>query len=204
MSLTLRLALPHDGNSRRRGGQRDRHIDQQAPPPGHEFGEKATEDEPERGAATGDRAVNAEGAGPLPGLGERNGDQRKRGRREQRSENSLQRTGGKQEPGVRRDTTERGCQREAEQTNDKGALAPGEVGDTAAEEQQAAEGQRVGSNDPLPVRRGDVQIRLGLGHRDVHNGRVEHDHQLSHGDDAESKPPTGVGSAPGFRSAVLR
>ena len=41
--------------------------------------------------------------------------------------------------------------REAEQAGDERPLAPEEVAELAAEQQQAAEGQRVGGDDPLPV-----------------------------------------------------
>ena len=41
-------------------------------------------------------------------------------------------------------------------------LAPDVVGDPAAEQQQAAEGQGVGRDHPLPVGGGDVQRLLGV------------------------------------------
>ncbi len=193
-------ALPHD---RQCGGgceQRDRDVDQQAPAPGGVLGQHAAEDEPERGAATGDRAINTEGAGTFSGLGERDRDEGERCRRENRGECSLQRTGGEQERGVRSEAADRRCRGETKQTTDKGALSPDEVGDPAAEKQQATECQGVRGDDPLPISHGNVQIGLGLGHGDVHDGRIEHYHQLSHGNNCERKPSLGVDAAPGLRS----
>ena len=70
----------------------------------------------------------------------------------------------------------------------KVALAAEEVGDPAAEQQQAAEGERVGGDDPLPVVVGEAERLLGGGQRDVHDGRVEHDHQLGDAEDGEDRP----------------
>ena len=91
-----------------------------------------------------------------------------------------------------RGAAERGGGGEADQADDEGALAAPQVGDTAAEEQQSAEGQGVGRDDPLPVAVGDAQVLLGGGQRDVHDGRVEHDHQLGERDEDERFPAVGV------------
>ena len=53
-----------------------------------------------------------------------------------------------------------GGDREAEQTDDEGAPTSPVVGDATAEQQQAAEGQGVGGDDPLHVGWGDAQIGL--------------------------------------------
>ena len=59
----------------------------------------------------------------------------------------------------------------------------------AAEQQQAAERQRVGGDDPLAVVVGEAEVGLRRRQRDVHDRRVEHDHQLGeaeHGEDPAS------------------
>lgn len=56
---------------------------------------------------------------------------------------------------------ERGGPREAEQTEDERALAAGVVGDATAEQEQAAERQRVGGDHPLAVGVGDAEVALG-------------------------------------------
>jgi hypothetical protein len=56
-----------------------------------------------------------------------------------------------------------GGEGEAEQSDDESALAPDEVRQSPAEQQERAEGQRVGRDDPLPVSVGELQIGLGAG-----------------------------------------
>ncbi len=60
-----------------------------------------------------------------------------------------------------------------------------EVTEPAAEQQQAAEGQRVAGDDPAQVGGRDVEVVLDVGQRDVHDGAVEHHHQLRHRDEHE-------------------
>src|SRR5918999_75851 len=61
------------------------------------------------------------------------------------------------------------------------------------EQQQTAEGEGVGRDDPLPVAVGYAQVLLGGGQSDVHDGRVEHDHQLGERDEDERSPAVGIG-----------
>ena len=90
---------------------------------------------------------------------------------------------------------ERGGDGEADEADDEGALAAEQVGEAAAEQQQAAEGERVGGDDPLAVAVGEAEVGLGGRQRDVHDGRVEHDHELGEPDDGEGQPATAVGRA---------
>ena len=59
---------------------------------------------------------------------------------------------------------------------------------SAAEQQQRAEGQRVGGDDPLPGVVGEAEVLLRAGQRDVHDRHVEHDHQLGDGDQRQDQP----------------
>ena len=53
-----------------------------------------------------------------------------------------------------------------------------DVAEAAAEEQQAAEGERVGVEHPRQRRRAEAEVGVDAGERDVHDGGVEHQHQL--------------------------
>lgn len=64
----------------------------------------------------------------------------------------------------------------------EGPLAADGVADPAAGQQQSAEGEHVGGDDPLPVAVGDAERPLGGGQGDVHDGGVHRDHQLCDGD----------------------
>ncbi|GAA2440904.1 hypothetical protein GCM10010191_66300 [Actinomadura vinacea] len=57
---------------------------------------------------------------------------------------------------------------------------PKQVTESAAEQQQAAERQGVTRDDPLPAAVAEAEVLLRLGQRDVHDGRIEHDHELCH------------------------
>ena len=87
-----------------------------------------------------------------------------------------------------RGAAERGCTGEAEQAGDERPLAAEEVGDPAAEQQQAAERERVGGDDPLALVVGEAEVLLGGGERDVDDRHVEHDQQLGDADDREDQP----------------
>jgi hypothetical protein len=93
---------------------------------------------------------------------------------------------------VRGRAAEGGGRGEAGQSDDEGLLAAPQVGYPAAEQQQTAEGEGVGRDDPLPVAVGDAQVLLGGGQGDVHDGGVQDDHQLGERDEHERFPAVGV------------
>ena len=82
---------------------------------------------------------------------------------------------------------ERG-EREDRQAGDEQAPAAEQVGRTTAEQQEAAEHERVGVDDPLEVLVGEAQIRLDRRQGDVHDRRVEDDHELREAHDDEHEP----------------
>src|SRR6266496_1818565 len=84
---------------------------------------------------------------------------------------------------------DRGGDRESSKARDQGPLPAEQVGDLAAEQQQASEREGVGGHDPLPVAVAEVEGGLRRGEGDVHDGHVENDCQLSDGGEAED-PPT--------------
>src|ERR1700712_4192938 len=70
----------------------------------------------------------------------------------------------------------------------KGPLAAKDGGAPPAEQEQRAEGQRVGGDDPLARAFGEAERFLGRGQRDVDDRRVEHDHQLGDREDDQDEP----------------
>ena len=182
------------------GEDRDGDVDEQAPAPVQVFGEQAAEDQADGRAAAGDGAVDAERLGAFLGsVNVVDSRESAAGARSApkapcraRAANSMAGPGG---------AAQRGGHGEAEQADDEGAFAAEEVADAAAEQEQAAEGQGVGGDDPLAVGDGDAQVALGGGQRDVHDRGVQDDHQLGDGDDGESPPAARVvvGGPPGAR-----
>jgi hypothetical protein len=145
-----------------------------------------------RFAAARDRAVDSERLAALLRIAERGGQQAERGRRQQRAERALQRAGADEHGEGLGGAAGRGGGGEAEQAGDQRALAAEQVAELAAEQQQAAERQRVAGDDPLARVVGEAQVVLRGRQRDVHDRRVEHDHQLRHAEDRED-PPAAVG-----------
>ncbi len=69
-----------------------------------------------------------------------------------------------------------------------------DVAGPAAEQQQAAERQRVGVQHPGQAGRGEVQAGLDVRQGDVHHGRVKDDHEL--GTEHDAQRHTAPGSTP--------
>ena len=168
-------------------------VDVQAPAPGEHVGQQAAEQQADRRAGGRDRGEDAERLRTLGRVGERDGEQRQRRRGEQRAERALQRPGDHQDPEGRREPAEERGGGEADQAGDEGPLAPEEVADLAADEQQAAERERVGGDDPLAVLGREPKVLLRRGQRDVDDRRVEHDHELRDPEQREDGPAVGLG-----------
>ena len=136
-----------------------------------------------------DGAVDPEGLRPLVRDGERRGEERERGRRQQRAEQALEGAGDDQDLEARGGAADRRGHREADQAGQEDDLPAHQVGDPAAEQQQRTEGQGVGRHDPLAVAVGEAEVLLGGGQGDVHDGGVQDHHQLRQTDHPEHPPP---------------
>jgi hypothetical protein len=85
------------------------------------------------------------------------------------------------------------------QAGQEGDLPAQQVGQPAAEQQQAAERQAVGGDHPLPVHGAESQRALCRRQRDVHHRQVQHHHELRQADHAQDQPPPPVPAAAGSR-----
>ena len=83
---------------------------------------------------------------------ERRRDDRERGRRDERGAEPLERAAGDQHPGVHGEPVEQRRDGEHDEAEEEQPLAPEQVARAAAEQQEAAEDERVGVDDPLEVR----------------------------------------------------
>ena len=78
-----------------------------------------------------------------------------------------------------------------------------EVAEPAAEEHEAAEGQHVGVDHPGERRLREAEVLADRRQRDVHDRRVEHDHQVAQAEDEECEPVlAGVGDGHRFLLTV--
>jgi hypothetical protein len=124
----------------------------------------------------------------LSRIGEGRRQQREGSGGEHGAEGALQRARRDEHPEALRRAAEGGRTGEPEQAGDERPFAPEEVGDAPADQQQAAECQRVGRDHPLSVVVGEAQLALGGGKRDVHDRHVEDDHQLGYPDHGKDQP----------------
>ena len=79
-----------------------------------------------------------------------------------------------------------------------------QVAEPAGEQQQAAERDQVGVDDPGEVALGEAEVVLDRRQRDVHDRRVEDDHQHARAEHVERDPARAVVRSVGGRSAVMR
>ena len=98
----------------------------------------------------------------------------------------LHRAGGHQPRLVLGQAAEEARRREHREADQEDAASAEEVGGPTAQKQEAGEGQRVRVDDPLQARRAEVQVPLDGGQRHVHDGCVEHDHELADEDEART------------------
>ena len=170
------------------GRDPDREVDEEDPGPGEEVGQDPAEQQADRAAAGRDRAPDAHRLRPLLALGEGRGhDRESRGRDERRAE-ALQPAGEDQELGRGGEPVQQRGDREDDEPREEQPLASDQVARAAAEKQEAAEDQRVGVDDPLQLGGRHVEIALDRGQRDVHDRRVQDDHELRDADEDEDEP----------------
>ncbi len=68
-----------------------------------------------------------------------------------------------------------------------------QVAEAAGQQQQAAERDQVGVHHPRQVALGEVEVVLDRGQRDVHDRRVDHDHQHARAQHVERYPAGAIG-----------
>ena len=73
-----------------------------------------------------------------------------------------------------------------------------EVSCAPAQQQEAAEEERVGADHPLQVFLGEAQVDLDRGQRHVHDRDVEHDHELHEQEQREPVPLASSGCGHGL------
>jgi hypothetical protein len=130
-------------------------------------------------------------------------DDRERGRRDQRGAEALQRPKADQHPGRAREPVQQRGDREDDQPDQEDALAPEQVAGSPAEQQETSEEQRVRVDDPLQVGLAQAEVLLDRRQRDVHDRRVEDDHELRDADQDQDEPGVrGVATAHGRNLAI--
>ena len=143
--------------------------------------------EADAAAGAGDGAVPGDRAGALGALGEADGEQGEGRRGGDRGADPLQGTGAEQ-PGRRLgDAAEHRGEGEEGDAGDEDLAAAEDVPGAGAEQQQAAEGQRVGVLDPGEAGGREAEVLVDARQRRDHHRDVEDDHQVAAEDDREDE-----------------
>jgi hypothetical protein len=189
--------LRHEPEREQEGCDADGHVDEEDPRPGEVLRQRAAEDEADRRAADRDCRPHGKRAGTLGALLEGGRDDRERGGRDQRGAEALQRPRPDQHALAAGEPIEERGAGEDDEADQEKALAAQQVAKAAAEEQEAAEDEGVGVDDPLQTAVGEVEVRLDRRQGDVHDRRVEDDHELRQADEDEDDPRVGGGASHG-------
>jgi hypothetical protein len=110
------------------------------------------------------------------------------GRRDQCPAQTLQPAADDQHAGGLRQAVDQGGHREENHPGDEQTLSAQQVRRPATQQQEAAKDQRVAVDHPLQVGGREVQTALDRRERDVDDGRVEDDHELSQAGNHQHHP----------------
>ena len=160
--------------------------------PADRLGQDAAGEQADRAAGGGDEAVDADRFRLLPRLREHGHDHPEDHRRGEGAADAGEEAAADQHRLVLGDGAEqRGGDEDREAGEEDAALAE-QVAHSAGEQQQAAEGDQVGVDDPGQVALGEAEAFLDRGQGDVHDRRVEDDHQHRAAEDVEGEPAAAV------------
>ena len=173
-------------------GDADRDVDEEDPVPAEHVGEDAAEQHADRPAARQHEAEDAHRLRALGGLGEHHHDQRQRDRRDDGAAEALDRAGDHEDLLRAGEPAGEGGDGEEGDTADEHSPVAEQVTEPAAEQQEAAEGEQVGVHDPGEGGLREAQIRPDRRQGDVHDRRVEDDHQISAAEHDECEPAGAV------------
>ncbi len=159
--------------------------------------EDSAREQADRAAARRDRGEHTEGPVALRPFAERRADQGEGGRGRDGAADALESACGEQLAGVLGEPAEQGGEREEQHAEDEDAPSAEDVAGPAAEQQQPAEGERVGADHPGQAGGGEVQGALDVRQRDVHDGDVQDHHELARGDHQQCHRVSATAGFPG-------
>src|SRR5581483_11126578 len=186
--LQSRSALGEQPRGQAEDDRADRQVDEEDPGPAQVRGEHSAEQDADRAAASRSSAPDAEGDVALASLAEGRDDDRQRRRREQRAAEPLQPAGDDQRSLGPREPREQRAEREDDHADDEETTPTEQVREPAAEQQRAAEQDRVRGDHPLQARLREVEVALDRRQGDVDNRHVEDDHELRGDGERENEP----------------
>ena len=171
----LVAGLGHVADGDGDAGRRQREVDEEHQPPRHGVDEPAADERTERGDDPAQARPRPDGSGPVAGP-ERRRDHGQAPGHQQGRRRALQQAGDDQEVGRRRRRAQRRRRGEPDQADDEHPPAAVEVAERTAEDEQGAEGQQVGRQDPLELREAGAEVGRDRGQGRVDDRRIEEGH----------------------------
>ena len=189
------------GNERQRQREHersDRDVDEEDPLPAEVLGQDPADEHARGGAGAAESAPDPERLVPLRAFLEGGRHDRQGGGRDDRRADALDSARADQHRDVVGEAADERGDGEDDEPEEEDPLAAEQVGHPAAEQEEAAERDRIGDQHPLDRRLGDVQVGLDRRDRDVHDRDVEDGHEERGADDREDQPAAvGGGAHPG-------
>ncbi len=186
------FVLFHQPRPEQHRADADRKVDEKDPVPVDQLRQRASGEQPKRAAAGDHEHEDAHRLGALRGLGEAGDDEGEDDSRGHRAADTLQESRRDQGRGVDSQAIESRGHGEDRHACEEHPLAADQVAGPAGEQEQAAVGDQVAVDDPGEVGLGEVKVALDRGQGDVHDRRVQDDHQLAEADDDEGEPAPAV------------
>ncbi len=166
-------------------GEADGDVHEQHPAPGERVDEGAAREQADGCAGAGHPCVDGHGAMARGSLGEGRRDERERRRGCDRRADALDGARGDEPCLRRRKPAQQGRQAEERDAGEEHPSPAEEIAASPAEQEQPPEGEDVGVDDPDQTGRGEAEGALHRRERDVHDGEIEHHHELGRGDHHE-------------------
>ena len=185
--VAARTEVGDDPESRRQRGDSDRHVDEENPAPIDVGDDGAANGRSSYGGEPGHATPDSECRSAALRRKDR-GEDRERLRGQERTADSLQNACGDQLGRVLRKATKRGSHREDEKADGEEVALPVKVPEPTRGDEQNRVDQDVGVEHPQDLIQRRVQSRAHGRNRDVHDRRVEQDHEKSRGQNEQHKP----------------
>ena len=156
--------------------------------PVEQVGQDPAEEHADAAPARGDEAEDAHRLGALGRLGEQVHRQGESDSGDDGAAEALHGPRPDQEALRGREAAADRGDREERDADQEEPAVPEEVAEPAAEQEEAAEGEQIGVYHPGQRGLGEVQVLSDRRQRDVHDRRVEHDHQRGEAQHVEREP----------------
>jgi hypothetical protein len=163
-------------------------VHEEDPAPAEKLGQDPSEQRAGRRAGRGHGAPGAERLGPGRPFDEARCQDGQRRRGQDGGPQTLYSSSPDQPGLVLGQSAEKARSREHREADEEHLAAAEEVGGPATQQEETGKRQSVGVHDPLQASSAEPQVMLDGRQGDVHDGRVEHHHELADEDEAEHQP----------------